>query len=179
MPTRRVASQAQRQEQAERLALCERVETLAGDDVALGLATARAEWEGLPPMAETWAADVQRRFDDAARAAERRHAQLEQGRQLAAQAPAVVEEAEGLVAADYATVRGQWQALRRKWQAIGRVGEVDPALAERFAAVMATFDGARAGRARRQATQPGGQPAPPAGWSCRGWRRGRRPRTCR
>jgi hypothetical protein len=131
---------ALRQEQAERLALCERVEGLIGDDVAAGLDAARAEWEGLPPMADTWAGDVQRRFDDAAKAAERRHAQVVQARELAAQAPAVVAEAEGLVAADYAAVRGQWQALRRKWQAIGRVGEVDAALAERFAVVSASFD---------------------------------------
>ena len=129
-----------RQEQAERLALCERVEALAGDAAAAGLEAARAEWEGLPPMAETWAADVQRRFDDAARAAERRHAQLAEARELAAQAPSVVEEAERLVAGEYAAVRGQWQALRRKWQAISRVGEVEAALAERFAAVSATFD---------------------------------------
>ncbi len=131
---------ALRQEQAERLALCERLEALSGDDVAAGLEAARAEWEGLPPMADAWAGDVQRRFDDAAKAAERRHAQVVQARELAAQAPAVVAEAESLVAADYAAVRGQWQALRRKWQAIGRVGEVDAALAERFAAVSATFD---------------------------------------
>jgi hypothetical protein len=129
-----------RQEQAGRLALCERVEALAGDDLSAGLDAARAEWEGLPPMADSWAADVQRRFDDAAKAAERRHAQVLQARELAAQAPAVVAEAEGLVAADYATVRGQWQALRRKWQAIGRIGDVDPALVERFGAVSATFD---------------------------------------
>ena len=69
---------AVRQEQAERLALCERLEAMSGDDLQAGLATARAEWEGLPPMAESWAADVQRRFDDAARAAERRHGQLEE-----------------------------------------------------------------------------------------------------
>jgi hypothetical protein len=133
-------AEALRQEQASRLALCERVEALAGEELATGLEAARAEWEGLPPMADTWAADVQRRFDDAAKAAERRHAQALQARELAAQAPAVVTEAEGLVGADYAAVRGQWQALRRKWQAIGRVGDVDPALVERFGAVSAAFD---------------------------------------
>jgi hypothetical protein len=133
-------AEALRQEQASRLALCERVEALAGEELATGLEAARAEWEGLPPMADTWAADVQRRFDDAAKAAERRHAQALQARELAAQAPAVVTEAEGLVGTDYAAVRGQWQALRRKWQAIGRVGDVDPALVERFGAVSAAFD---------------------------------------
>jgi hypothetical protein len=133
-------AEALRQEQAGRLALCERIEALVGDDVQAGLAAARAEWEGLPPMAESWAGDVQRRFDEATRAAEKRHAQIEQARELVAQAPAVVAEAEGLQAADYAVIRGQWQALRRKWQAIGRSGEVDAALAERFAAVQASFE---------------------------------------
>ncbi|MGD9903133.1 MAG: DUF349 domain-containing protein [Vicinamibacterales bacterium] len=145
---------ALRQEQAGRLALCERVEALAGDDVATGLAAARAEWEGMPPMPDTWAGDVQRRFDDATRAAERRHAQREQARELLAQAPTVVADAEGLVTADYAEIRGQWQALRRKWQAIGRAGEVEGTLVERFAAVSAAFEGreqeVRAARQRGQ-----------------------------
>ena len=133
-------AEALRQEQASRLALCERVEALAGDDLQNGLAAARAEWEGMPPMAERWAPDVQRRFDEATRAAERRQAQLNQARELAGQAPAVVEEAEGLVAADYAAIRGQWQALRRKWQAIGRVGPVEQGLADRFATVTAALE---------------------------------------
>ena len=133
-------AEALRQEQASRLALCERVEVLAGDDLPAGLAAARAEWEAMPPMAESWAPDVQRRFDEATRAAERRQAQLDQARELAGQAPAVVEEAEGLVAADYAAIRGQWQALRRKWQAIGRVGPVEQGLADRFATVTAALE---------------------------------------
>ena len=147
-------AEALRRDQAGRLAVCERVEGLAGDAIADGLAAARAEWEGLPPMGESWAGDLQRRFDDAARAAERRHAQREQARELLAQAPDVVAEAEGLVAADYAEIRGQWQALRRKWQAIGRTGDVDTALAERFAAVAAAFEAreqeVRASRQRGQ-----------------------------
>lgn len=145
---------ALRQEQADRLRLCEEVERLAAEALPDGLTAAREAWAALPAMPEAWAADVQRRFDDACKAAERRHEQAQQTRELRQQAPQVVTDAEALVAADYAAVRPQWQALRRKWQAILRTGDVEAALAERFAAVSATFetreDDVRAGKQRQQ-----------------------------
>ncbi|MEZ5419639.1 MAG: DUF349 domain-containing protein [Vicinamibacterales bacterium] len=147
------AAEVLRQEQAGRAALCEKVEALA-DDILAGLADARAAWAALPPMPEAWAGVMQRRFDDACRAAERRLEQAEQARELRAQAPSVIEEIERLVAEDYAAVRGQWQALRRKWQAIQRTGELESALADRFQAAAATFEtreaGVREARAQQQ-----------------------------
>ncbi len=134
------AAAALRHEQAERVRWCETVEALPVDGLPAALEEARAAWAALAPMPDAWAADLQRRFDDAGKAAERRHEQVEQARELRAQAPAVVDEVEKLVAEDYAVVRGQWQALRRKWQAIQRAGEVDSALHERFQAAAAAFE---------------------------------------
>ncbi|MBL8138732.1 MAG: DUF349 domain-containing protein [Acidobacteria bacterium] len=134
------AAAALRREQAERVTWCERVEGLPVEGLEAGLADARAAWEALPPMPESWAADLQRRFDDAVKAAERRREQAEQARELRAQAPAVIDEIEALVAQEYAAVRGQWQALRRKWQAIQRTGDVEAALNDRFQAAAAAFE---------------------------------------
>ncbi len=143
-----------RQEQADRLGLCEQVEALGAEAMPDGLTAAREAWAAMPAMPDTWAADVQRRFDDASRAAERRHEHAQHTHELRAQAPQVVADVEALVAADYAAVRSQWQALRRKWQAILRTGDVDLALAERFTAAAASFEGredeVRAGKQRQQ-----------------------------
>jgi Domain of Unknown Function (DUF349) len=145
---------ALRQEQAERMRLCEQVEALGVDGAIDAVAVARATWQALPPMPEAWAASLQRRFDDACQAAERRHVQAEQARELHAQAPAVVDEVEALVAQDYAAVRGQWLALRRKWQAILRTGEVEAGLVDRFQAAALAFDArestVREGKVRQQ-----------------------------
>ncbi len=143
-----------RLEQAERLRLCEQVEALPAEAMPDGLTAAREAWAALPPMPDEWAADLQRRFDDASKAAERRQEQAQHTRELREQAPQVVADVEALVSGDYATVRSQWQALRRKWQAILRTGDVDPGLAERFAAASTTFeareDEVRAGKLRQQ-----------------------------
>jgi hypothetical protein len=148
------AAESLRAEQAARAEWCARVEGLAVDAIEAGLAEARAAWDALPPMPATWAADLQRRFDDACKAAERRHEQAEQARQLREQAPAVIDEIEALVAQDYAAIRGQWQALRRKWQAIQRAGDVDQALHDRFQAAAAGFEAhevtVREGKQRQQ-----------------------------
>jgi hypothetical protein len=134
------AAAALRREQAERVTWCERVEGLPIEGLEVGLAEARAAWEALPPMPESWAADLQRRFDDAVKAAERRREQAEQARELRAQAPAVIDEIDALVVQDYAAVRGQWQALRRKWQAIQRTGDIEAALNDRFQTAAAAFE---------------------------------------
>ena len=134
------AAAALRAEQAERVRWCERVEGLSLDAITAGLEEARAAWAALPSMPDAWAADLQRRFDDASKAAERRREQADQARELHAQAPAVIDEIEKLVGEDYAVVRGQWQALRRKWQAIQRTGDVDAALNDRFQAASAAFE---------------------------------------
>jgi len=120
-------------EQAERASVCEQVETLNGDDVLDGLAAARATWEGMPAMPETWAASLQDRFDAACKAAERRHQRMISLREMAAQAPDVVAQIESLSSAeDYGAVRSQWYALRKQWQTIARDAELDAGLVGRF-----------------------------------------------
>ena len=122
------------QEQADRVAVCARVEGLHGDDIADGVAQARATWEGMPPMPEAWAAELDRRF---ARSVPRR-------REALRAAPA--GEAVGRAAADarardrgarrpipsYTDIRSQWYALRKQWQAIARDVEIDAELKTRY-----------------------------------------------
>lgn len=148
------AAEALRREQADRIRWCETVEALGADGLTEAVAEARAAWAALPPMPESWGPGLERRFEDACRAAERRHEQAEQARQLREQAPSVVADVEALVGQDYAAIRGQWQALRRKWQAILRTGDVEAALTARFDAVAAGFESleatAREGKQKQQ-----------------------------
>ena len=93
-------AQAIAREQAERAAICADLEGLAGDDVVDRLAAARASWEGMPPMPESWAASLQERFDAACRAAQRRHERVVAAKALAEQAPDVVTQIESLAGAE-------------------------------------------------------------------------------
>jgi hypothetical protein len=130
------------QEQADRAAVCARIEGLAGDDIEDQLAQARAAWEGMAPMPEAWAADLERRFSEACRAAEKRHERRQQAKQSAERLPALVPEIEALAGnPNYADVRGQWYALRKQWQAIAREVEIDPELRARYDAAAKTLEG--------------------------------------
>ena len=127
------ARQAREREQGERAAVCGGVESLHGDDILDRLAEARATWEGLPPMPEDWAGELEHRFTEACRAAEKRHERRLQARELAERLPAIVPEMEAVASAEnYGEVRGQWFALRKQWQAIARELEIDPALTARY-----------------------------------------------
>jgi Domain of Unknown Function (DUF349) len=148
-------AQALAREQEDRAAICADVEGFNGEDLVDRVAAARATWEGMPPMSETWAAELQQRFDAACRAAERRHERRLAARQLIAQAPAVIEAIENAAAnEDYGAVRAQWYTLRKQWQTISREGEVDPELLARYEQAVQTLDAHetqhREGRARAQ-----------------------------
>ena len=130
------------QEQADRAAVCARVEALSGDDIESQLAEARASWEGMPAMPETWAADLDRRFNEACRAAQKRVERRQLARQSAERLPTMVPEVEALAAnPNYNDVRGQWYALRKQWQAIARDVEIDPELKTRYDAAAQTLEG--------------------------------------
>ena len=130
------------QEQADRAAVCARVEALNGDDIVDGVAQARAAWEGLPAMPDAWATDLDRRFAEACRAAEKRHERRMLAKQSAERLPTLVPEIEALAAnPNYADVRSQWYALRKQWQAIARDVEIDPELTARYEAAAQMLEG--------------------------------------
>ena len=123
------------QEQAERAAVCARVEGLSGDDIPTQLDEARAAWEGMAPMPEAWAGDLDRRFNEACRAAQKRHERRLLAKQSAERLPALVPEIEALAESqNYQDVRSEWYSLRKQWQAIARDVEIDAELKTRYEA---------------------------------------------
>ena len=128
-------------DQADRVAVCAQVEGLSGDDVANGLAEARATWDLMPAMADSWAALLEHRFAEACRAAQNRHERRLQARQSAERLPLLLPEIEALAENPaYTDTRNQWLSLRRQFQAVARDIEVDPALKARFDAATLIFD---------------------------------------
>ncbi|MGE3275399.1 MAG: DUF349 domain-containing protein [Vicinamibacterales bacterium] len=147
-------AEARAREQADRAAVCETVEGLSGEDVQERLAEARATWEGMPPMPESWSGELQHRFDEACRAAEKRHQRLVHARELAERLPLIVPEVEALVGAeDYPSVRNQWYALRKQWQAITRELAVDPELVTRYDTASAALEAKEAVLREEKAAQ--------------------------
>ena len=129
------------QEQGDRAAVCAGVEALAGDDIGDRLAQARATWEGMPPMPPAWAAELDRRFAEACRAAEKRFERRQLAKQSAERLPALVPEIEALAATpNYQDIRSQWYALRKQWQAIARDVEIDAELRGRYDAAAQTLE---------------------------------------
>ena len=121
------------QEQAERAAVCVDVEALSGDDIPERVAQARATWDGMAAMPAAWAGELDRRFAEACRAAEKRHERRLLAKQSAERLPALVPEIEALADnPNYNDVRSQWYSLRKQWQAIGRDVEIDEALRARY-----------------------------------------------
>jgi len=130
------------QEQADRAAVCARVEALNGDDITDAVAQARAAWEGMPAMPEAWSAELERRFSEACRAAEKRFERRQRAKQSAERLPSLVPEIEALASnPSYADVRGQWYSLRKQWQAIARDVDVDAELRARYDAAAQKLEG--------------------------------------
>jgi len=121
------------QEQADRISVCAGIEALSGDDIGDRIAQARATWEGMPGMPEAWAAELDRRFAEACRAAEKRFERRQLAKQSAERLPTLVPEIEVLAEnPSYDAIRGQWYSLRKQWQAIARDVEIDAGLLARY-----------------------------------------------
>ena len=123
------------QEQADRAAVCAQVEGLQGDDIGDGLAQARARWNAMPPMPDAWAGELDRRFEQACHAAEKRLERRQQAQLSAERLPALVPEIEALAENPaYHEIRSQWYSLRKQWQAIARDVEIADDLRARYEA---------------------------------------------
>jgi hypothetical protein len=117
------AVQAIEENLAARAALCERVEALAGADVPLHLAEARAAWGGLAPVSDARSAALERRFVHAVEQCEERHRAWQAAETLRAEREAVLAEAEAMADGSPPAKAKAWRALERRWQALAPGGE--------------------------------------------------------
>ena len=112
--------EAQQQALGVRRALVERIETLEpSDEMEEQLSVARAEWEGLPPVAgfEEDAFALQRRFDEACLKCETALRRRAEGRAALERLEALAPQIEAAAAEqDLPAARERWAALEREWR---------------------------------------------------------------
>jgi hypothetical protein len=145
---------------ATRMALCERVETLEGEDVLAQLVPIEEEWRSLLPLVGNGpeADRLAERFAQAVAACRKRHEMGAQVVEARASLEALVSEAEGLASAeDAAAADTRWQSLSREARGFSALLEAAsrPAadLTDRFQAVATVF------AARDEARQAGAEQA--------------------
>ena len=151
----RAAIAARRLEEAERLAeaeraaarraafvaLCERVDTLRGDDTPDELEKARAEWEGMPGASaqEREDADLRARFDESCRRASERFENRQALERIHTRLGELSLEADRVSSLDEhapesAERDAAWRAVADEWQTLaGQVDGLDEAISSRFA----------------------------------------------
>jgi Domain of Unknown Function (DUF349) len=122
---------------AELVALCERVETLRGDDTLDELEKARGEWEGMPGASpqELHDAELRAQFDEACRRATERYHRRQELQRIHARLDELASEAERLSTEDDPEGANQaaWQAVIREWQGLlGPADGPDAAILTRF-----------------------------------------------
>jgi Domain of Unknown Function (DUF349) len=120
---------------AARLALCERVEALRGEDAVAEVDKARAEWEGLPGPGEQEIADAESRarFEEACRRAIERHRNRQEILRVQARLTELSVEAEAQSNLDEGP-QDTWNAVVAEWQTLLPQGEgIDEGVVQRYA----------------------------------------------
>jgi hypothetical protein len=105
------------------------------------LEVATAEWEGMPALDDQGLHDeLTRRFERAARACQKRHAEWKDIERRRSRLRELAEEAARAAALDdLAAARKQFAAIRREWHDLGAGMINDPAVTEQYAAAQTAF----------------------------------------
>ena len=124
-----------------RIDLCERIEKAQGEKALEQLEIATAEWEGMPALDDSAMQDeLARRFERAARACQKRHAEWRDIERRRARLRELADEAARAAAVeDLPTARKQFAAIRREWHDLGAGMISDPAVTERYAEAQSAF----------------------------------------
>jgi hypothetical protein len=122
-----------------RVAMCERIEALRGDETPAEIEAARAEWvdligpEGEEEEQDAEAADFTRRFEEACRRAAARHENRQEIARVHARLAEVASEAERVTTAEDITDE-TWEPIAREWrELLPKAEELEPEVSQRFA----------------------------------------------
>jgi hypothetical protein len=124
---------------AARAEICDKVEQARGEDAAVRLQIARAEWEGMALQSPLSAEDaaLRARFEEACRRAEDRHQRREELQKVAMRLAEVAAGAE-VAASQDDTSSEAWRGISSEWQALrAQVDDVDETVAQQYAAAEA------------------------------------------
>jgi hypothetical protein len=137
----RLARDAREAAARPRVELCDRIERLQGEKALEELEVATAEWEGMPAVEDRESNDeLTRRFERAARACQKRHAEWKDIERRRARLRELAADLERVAALDdLAAARKQVAAIRREWHDLGAGMIHDPAIVERYTAAQTAF----------------------------------------
>jgi hypothetical protein len=129
-------------EQADRIAIVQEIEQLAGPGAQDRIAELKVQWDTLPPMPSDYAASLNRRFQDVCRAFEERDRRRLLGDAAAARLETLATELEQLVASDQAVdeIVARWRGLRRDADVLREHAGANPAAAERLERAIAALE---------------------------------------
>jgi hypothetical protein len=129
-------------EQADRVAICEEMERLAGHETMDRAAELKARWDSLPPMPSEYAASLTRRFQDACRTYEDRERRRVLAEAAAARLETLASELEQLAASDQPVEEmvARWRGLRRDAELLREHAAANPSAAERLERAVATLE---------------------------------------
>jgi hypothetical protein len=124
---------------SNRVAICERLESIPVEDALSATEKARAEWEGLgaPVMEETDYAGIRARFEEACRRATERHENRQEMERMNARLDELSVDAERISAADEFS-EAAWQQVMAEWANVAaRTEGTEAAVLERFSEAQA------------------------------------------
>jgi hypothetical protein len=129
-------------EQADRLAIVQEIEPLAGPTAPDRIAELKVQWDALPPMPSEYAASLNRRFQDACRAFEDRERRQILAAAAAGRLETLATELEQLVASDQPLeeIVARWRGLRRDADVLREHAAANPLAAERLERAVATLE---------------------------------------
>ena len=129
-------------EQADRIAVCEAIETLDGADAVDRFAELKVKWDGLPPISSDYSAALTRRFQDACRQFEQRERRRGLAEVASARLETLAGELEQLASSEQplAEVLTRWRMVRRDTDLLREMGEANPAAAERVERAVAVLE---------------------------------------
>jgi hypothetical protein len=124
-----------------RLALCETVESLEGEDAPGALKEAEEAWARLEPVAGNDADVLQRRFGEAAERCRARYEAWFAGRDRRARMDALCTELEELAEhPDLRVASERWSILRKDWAGLQSMDQVDEETQARYARAVARLE---------------------------------------
>jgi Arc/MetJ-type ribon-helix-helix transcriptional regulator len=129
-------------EQADRVAICEQLETLSDEGAADRVAELKVKWDSLPPMPSEYAASLTRRFQDACRAVDDRERRRVLAQAASARLDTLATELEQLVASEQPLeeIIARWRGLRRDADVLREHASANVAAAERLERAIATLE---------------------------------------
>jgi hypothetical protein len=129
-------------EQADRVAVCEAIETLDGPEALDRFADLKVRWDSLPPISPDYSAALTRRFQDACRQFEQRERRRGLAEVAAARLDTLAGELEHLAASDQplAEVLTRWRMVRRDTDLLREMADANPAAAERVEKAVAVLE---------------------------------------